>query len=339
MKKTGGFFPLHLPEKNNKHSLARLWKLDQYSSLFFSNGRSALHHLINKLSPSTLWLPAYCCAALAQAAVNTSASIRYFPLQGFTPDVDFLRRNIKASDMVVAVDYFGRAPDAAFRELAASRPDITWVEDRAQAIAPGEQWGEYILYSPRKVVGVADGGIIVNTRGVFAEPAHVFNEDTAFASAALLRYEDVQEAHNNVWYDAYKHSESSMKISQHAMSRLSRYILSYVDARPLIKKRKANYEVLSDLLSDIAMLPVGEVDFVPLGLPIKVNNKPEVAAFLHKKGIFAASHWPDMPSPEAEFASEHAMCSNMLTLPVDHRYGKADMKRIAKLVRKAIETL
>src|SRR5207302_4980229 len=77
-------------------------------------------------------------------------------------DVSKLNREAVPGDLVVGVDYFGYPVGSALRGLSTTRGDLFFVEDRAQALAPsGDFWGDWCLYSPRKLLGVADGGILV----------------------------------------------------------------------------------------------------------------------------------------------------------------------------------
>jgi hypothetical protein len=45
--------------------------------------------------------------------------------------------------------------------------------------------------------------------------------------------------------------------------------------------------------------------------------------------IFCARHWADLPSPAADFPAEHELSRRLITLPCDHRYGEAEMARVA----------
>jgi len=333
--KIGGFFPLHLPERAKKNSVLALWGVPAHPHLFFGNARSALSCLLQLKKPAILWLPAYSCMALAEAAGGTR--LRFFPLRAdLSPDADFLKSRVKPGEAVVAIDYFGRGPGPEFLKLVRSAPDILWIEDRAQAFLPArEPWGDYVLYSPRKLLGVPDGGILVSRWQALPAPEQPGHEDAGFLRAALLRYEDRDEKQNDVWYAAYTEQEENMQVSLRAMSRISRCILAAADPAPLMRKRKANYDALMAELGDIALLPAA-ADFVPFGFPVRVPERAKLASGLHAQGIFAAHHWPELPSPASQFAAEHRLAERLLTLPVDHRYGRREMRRIAAAVRKAL---
>lgn len=329
-KKIGGFFGLHDERGATASSIAELWGLSAQSWMF-ANGRSALNHLLQHLKPKRFWLPAYCCTSLTEAAQGFD--LQYYPLNALSPDCDFLQKNLQKGDAALAIDYFGRNPDSAFLEFVAKHSDIHWIEDRAQALQPAAKaWGTYVLYSPRKLLGVTDGGIIVgNLPTASYEPA--IEPDTKHH--AILRAADAAETDNATWYDAYKRNENALRVSRHAMSDVSKRILQHTDAHAIMAARKTNYALLMQSLSDIALLPKDALDFVPMGFPIRVKDRKTLAATLHAQDIFAAHHWPELPSP-VHFVKEHALADSILTLPCDHRYDAHDMQRIIAAMKAAL---
>lgn len=333
----GGFFPLELPFRKETNSVLALWGVPELPHRLFSNGRSALHFLLRNLQPTTVWLPAYSCISLAEAARDTQARLKFYPLQEeFTPACDFLKLRVKRGDAVVAIDYFGRNPAKPFRELVESLPGIFWIEDRAQAFRPSAgAWGDYVIYSPRKLLGVPDGGILVSRKALPAVDRE-WSPDTRFIIPSLLRYEDQDQGHNADWYEAHVAYEQGVHLSTQPMSRLSSSILASVDPQPLMKRRQDNYSVLMERLHDVAVISAQDRGFVPLGFPIQVPNRGALASALHREGIFAAHHWPTLASPVSDFPFEHQLCDHLLTLPCDHRYGRKDMVAIAKQVRRLL---
>lgn len=328
MKKIGGFFGLHLPEQAARHNFLTLWGLQRRPHRFFANGRSALHQALIECSPKTLWLPAFCCASLMPA---TKVAVRFFPItSAFSPDVDFLKTHVQAGDAVLAIDYFGLNPSRDFLHHAASTPGITWIEDRAQAMLPARKaWGDCVIYSPRKLLGVPDGGILVGAQGEETS----WNADPAFIHAALLRYEDEEEQHNDTWYAAFTAQENAQRVSDTGMSRIGRHILAATDPRPLIRARQRNYATLNRLLPGRALIDANPRDFVPLGFPLRVRDRRKTVDTLAASGIFTGHYWPDMPSPAAEFVEAHRLAEELVLLPVDHRYDAQDMQRIGDALR------
>jgi dTDP-4-amino-4,6-dideoxygalactose transaminase len=333
----GGFFPLDLPLPQSPRNLLQLWGISDSAHAFFSNGRSALAYLLHEKKILRLWLPAYGCVAL-NASVVAGVTAHYFPIDDvLAPDCNFLARALSPGDAILMIDYFGRDPGESFRALVAARRDVLWIEDRAQALLPAlAPWGDAVIYSPRKVCGVPDGGILVGRTVSFATPEQCFDLHPEFIHPALLRFEDEAERHNQTWYAAYQLRESALSVSTQPMSRIARTILNAIDSSLLCRQRKENYATLMELLPELALFPPEDKSFVPFGFPIRTSQRKKLAGFLHRNGIFAAQHWPALCSTPAAFPAEHNLAAQLLTLPVDQRYDRGDMERIAKLVRQAL---
>ena len=158
-KKVGGFFALHEPDCGlPKESILFRWTNGRAFTAF-SLARSAFAALVDKISPRAVWLPAYTCGSLIAASWQERA--RYYRLrEGFEPDVASLERDVVPGDMVLAVDFFGFPPGPGLMQFVRRRRDLLYVENRAHALDPGvEPWADWTLYSPRKLLGVADGEI------------------------------------------------------------------------------------------------------------------------------------------------------------------------------------
>lgn len=328
---TGGFFPLDLPFTKVEQNFFSLWGINQHNSIFTHTARTCLYHLLATLNKSRIWLPAYLCTELADAVSGVS-DVKFYPITStLSPDIQFLRQHITAGDFALAVDYFGKNPDVEFINFVKKSPDITWIEDRAQAIYPGTApWGDYVLYSPRKILGVPDGGILTSNTHPLPKVSHPLFDSGTFLEAALLRYEDIEETENATWYAQFCDYENSLTaLKNYPMSRISRAILASTDPTAIMAKRKRNYHYLYERMSDLAVL--GDAgDFVPLGFPIRVKNKRELLDRLHKNRIFASCHWNTLPVDDTEFAFEHQLSRQIITLPCDHRYEEKDLHKVVE---------
>jgi dTDP-4-amino-4,6-dideoxygalactose transaminase len=331
----GGFLGLELPEAVG--GLRRLWGVrDEHFA--FENARSALAGLISAQEEGTVWFPAYICPELVASAPGDRR--RYYPLDTcLSPRVDFLQEMVRAGDLLLVVDFFGRPPGQSFLDYVSAHHDVLFIEDCAQALDTGRPpWGDWRLFSPRKLVGVPDGGLLVpaSAKAAAVLPAASVRDGldaVELARPQLARFEDEEEgAHNQVWHQLNQTKEAALPISNRRISRLGWAILGLLDANAIADRRRRNFATLAALLPQWAFLPEQRPRFVPLGFPVRLapEQRARVRDHLNRQRVFAAVHWPNLPSPADEFPAEHALSDSLLTLPCDQRYGDAEMHHVAE---------
>ncbi|MEP7063043.1 MAG: hypothetical protein ABI881_11660 [Betaproteobacteria bacterium] len=333
----GGFLPLRFLDAEVAGSLYSSWCSSSADVWCFHNARSALNALWTAMAPPTIWLPAYVCEEVARS-VPSNCVPRYFPLDSqLRPSVVFLDEHVRAGEHVLAVDYFGRPQNAEFFTLAKSRPDVGWVQDCAQAVAGFSQaWGDWLIYSPRKVVGVPDGGILVSRREKLPAANTLPLTDLSFVLPVIGRSEDGDERNNSHWYANYIEVEERFEVGRLQMSDLSLSIIKRTPFQADSEVRRRNYETLQEHLSPWAFFGELPIDFIPLGFPVISRNAGRASASLAAQGIFAPRHWTTLPSDRERFALEHNLARALLTLPCDYRYDTSDMMRVAKAAREVL---
>lgn len=333
----GGFLPLELDSGARTGGALSLWGITDRNAWKFVNARSALAYLIQIVDAQRLLLPAFICPELALAA-GANVSVAYYPLNAeFSPNIDDLLGILQPGDCVVGVDYFGRRPESDFRAIVRDRADVVWVEDRAQAFLPAQEpWAEWVLYSPRKLFGVPDGGILVRAREDVV-PAEYSEEDSeARLLPRVLRRDDALERDNAIWYAAYQEVEARMSVSREPMSAKTFDILDNVDTELVIRRRKQNFDALAGHLAEFALFRERADDFVPFGFPVRVRHRDRLLKRLSDRRIFAPRYWPRLPSDPATFPAEHALSRELLLLPCDQRYDEDDMRTVATVFRDAL---
>lgn len=327
-KPIGGFFELESP-LNRPAATA---PFESRHQLRFWNARSALLHLLRAQGASRLWLPAYICGEPAAAAVQAGCEVLFYPVGGdLVPDARTLAAGLRARDAVLGVDYFG-APAAELPDLARRFDDVMWIQDRAQALWPDPApWGTHLLYSPRKVAGAPDGGVLVSPGGAIRPPVWAVDEKPDRLEPARMRAEDPLGRRNDVWFPAYQAAEASMSCAPLPMSELSATVVDRLDTSGVASRRRRNARVLMSRLAGVALFEEARLlGGAPLGVPVLVDDAGAASARMAQERIFCARHWARLPSPPADFAAEHALSRRLLTLPCDHRYDGSDMVRVAE---------
>jgi dTDP-4-amino-4,6-dideoxygalactose transaminase len=299
----------------------------------FRTARSALAGLLSHRQVKRLWAPAYVCTAVGDAAHAAGCELRFFAVDpSLQPDLEGLSTAVVAGDAVLMVDYFGRPPAPAFEHLVRARPEILWIEDRAQALRTGPPpWGDVILYSPRKLIGVGDGGVLIGADSLPA-PTELHQADGLW-EPHIGRQQDPRGEQAAVWYGAFKAREDRFAVDRAAMSPLTRSLLERTAIAPQVQARKANFTALAQKLGDLALWPdVVSPDFAPLALPIRVRDAETMAARLAERRIFCARHWATLPSPADVFPEAHRLSKQLLSVPCDPTYSPDELTRVADVV-------
>lgn len=328
----GGFFELHQPDGSEAGpSVLDAWTGGRPYAAFV-NARSAFAALAAALPDASVWLPAFLCHDLVDPAFAGRTRF-YAVLDGFEPDLTRVEAEARPGDLVLVAAYFGLPIGRGARELGQRRSDLLIVEDRAQALDAGPASG-WTLYSPRKLLGVADGGLLVAPDARTALPQPTAAADgLALWRAPLMRREDPLGANNAAWHRANQAKEAAMAVTALAMTPRSLSILARASITRLAERRLANWRALDRRLRRWSALPA-DPGSPPLGyvLRLEPEGRDRLLRGLHADRIFAAVHWPAIAAPAEAFPREARWTLELVTLPCDHRYGDADMDRVASRV-------
>ena len=340
----GGFFGLALPgaPKQVGRGLAEAWGVAGTRHAW-SNATSAFAALVTHLRPGAVWLPGYICADFVAAVPQDKR--RFFPLRhDLAPDIAALEGLLCPGDMLLAVDMFGRAPGKEWRDFVAAHREVTFVEDCAQALDIPCPWGDWRLFSPRKLLGIPEGGLLapVSARArsqVMDLPGPVEAPDAARVmerlAPALTRL-GLPES-NDLWHPMHQAAEAREEVTGHAMSVLARALLAVQDSMRIAAARRRNFRHLAARLTPQAAFSESDPAFVPFGFPVLLppEDRDRVRAHLHARRIFPAVHWTHIAAPPS-FINDHLRARSLLTLPCDHRYDLEDMDRLADIFNEAV---
>lgn len=341
--KIGGFLSLDLPDFSesfsHSESVYSCWTEDAIQILKRSNARSIFAALLKAHDCKRLWLTEFCSKSMHSLA--QFLPVEYYPVnRDLSPDLTALETGLKHGDAVLGINYFGRSYATEFNLLKEKNPDVLFIEDCAQDLFPGLKWGDWQVFSPRKLLGVPDGGIgVCRSRKWQVPESYLSTVDcpekvVSKILSLLLRYEDLQETRNEDWYTHYRNVESSLVFDgfgeneTRGMSRLSGYILSSFSISSLSEKRMVNQDVYYSLLPDSMMFFPKTASKPMLGVPVWLENRDKVAAGLADMGIFCACHWDSVP--DSCCAAGREISKHILTLPVDHRYTPKHMRIVAE---------
>jgi dTDP-4-amino-4,6-dideoxygalactose transaminase len=217
------------------------------------------------------------------------------------------------------------------------------VEDAAQALlsqASGKL-GDYTIFSPRKFLGVPDGGILFSRLGSLPKANSLTHAPIAWFGKALqastLRREFDAGLRDGGWYEIFKEVEATVPVGHYSISPLSAALLrSAFDYRKISARRRSNYRYLEKSLGSIAVFPSLPEGITPLGFPVRVPDRERVLRALYREGIYPPVHWRLNHHVPREFRDSHRLSAEIMTIPCDQRYDRADMKRVIEALGAAM---
>jgi hypothetical protein len=309
--------------------------------VFLVNARSGIWLLVNRLRPPHVWVPSYLCHTILEAIDPDITVVRYYEIDyDLNVPSNHWVSEVTSGDLVIFIDYFGFPYDHKLGAWVKERG--AWVlEDAAQALLSSHVGlhSDFALFSLRKWMGIPDGGILRFPEGsplvdISLEAPQATWWLKAF-HAAVLRREFDEGLPTREWFRLFREAEDAGPTGPYAMSQLSRTIFeNSVNYSIVAQRRIDNYLSLLEELTDYAIFPKLEPGIVPLGFPVRVENRDIIRQVLFEHEIYPPVHWPIEGVVPPKYQDSHRLACQIMTIPCDQRYAREDMKRISKIFLK-----
>ncbi|MCQ2104260.1 MAG: hypothetical protein MJZ26_00570 [Fibrobacter sp.] len=324
MKPIGGYFEWEFPsaEKYTLHE----------NAVFLNSGRHSFEYILRGLpNVRTVWIPYFTCDVVLQPLQKMGLSWKFYHINEKFEIADKIK--LSQDEILVYTNYYG-IMDSYCKHIVEVFKDRV-VLDNAQAlfckaIPNGNQF-----YSPRKFMGLPDGGIVVAT---IPDTSTDLPIDYSFdrCSHLLKRLELVPSD----GYGDFK--ANSRKIAESAlcrMSNISKSILFSANLDRIKQRRRENFSTLHKVLAKTNRLVIPSIDSFecPLIYPYWSSNGNVLKKKLIEQDIFVATYWPNVFDWAAEKDLEYCIANNVVCLPIDQRYDSADMERITKVIQEEMK--
>ena len=310
----------------------------------FATGCGAAAALLRSLPPGgRLHVPSYFCVGVAAAlsALRPIVWYRHLP-DGFGPRWDTLRA--RDGDVVLAQNLFGREPGGPWRAWIAAHPGVTVLEDHSHD--PFGDWARhstasYAVASLRKTLPLPDGGLLWSPRGLpLSAPHGPVNAGSELKLAAML-LKAAWLAGRPVPREAFRRlqrrGERALLGSAGPPAALTTAVLPSLDVLGLraastwqagalvaaLPARTAAWQVVGGG-------PVGAAPFRVQLLCRDGSGRDDLQRHLARHRIYAPVHWrQDRTGWWSGDEEAAALGDRLLTVPVDHRCGAVDVRRVA----------
>ena len=314
MKEIGGYFELELAKTNEYHS--ELLKLN--------TGRNAFKYILKTKKPKKVFISNFICDSVIEPLEELKINHEFYNIDKNFEIVQDIQ--LQKDEMIFYVNYF--ALKSNYIEKLAHKYNNKLIADNTQAFFQKPLKDIDTIYSPRKFFGVSDGGYLSTNKFLDED----LEQDESYDSSIQLLGRIDKNASS--FYDCYQKAEQRL-INQpiKKMSNLTQSILSSIDYKNIIKKRKENFEFLYKELGNMNLINMeSDLDMVPFVYPFMIEDDSLRQKLIESK-IYIAKYWNEVLNRKNVSDIEKDFVNMIFPLPVDQRYDLQDMKRIVKVIK------
>ena len=318
MKETiGGYFEWEFPPVKN-HGL-------HDGEILLNSCRHSLEYILRGLNEVALiWIPYFTCEVVLEPLKRLNIPYRFYHVnRGLEIATDVA---LAEKEYLVYTNYYG-IKDAYVKSLV-KKYGNNLIVDNAQALFSPPHKECHQVYSPRKYIGMPDGGLAVTS---IPDESSALPVDISYGRCLhLLKRMELSPSEG--YRDFQNDDEQISNCQLSRMGTISRSIFASVDFASVKQKRRDNFAVLHNALHETNKLVIpfmGQFE-CPLIYPYWLENGKELKKKLISKSIFVATYWPNVFEWCKANDLEYELADNVVCIPVDQRYGKDDMERILK---------
>lgn len=310
MKEIGGYFSLELPSVGN---------MPHSEGVLLNTGRNALEYVLRSLPyVSKLYIPYFTCDTVLEPLRKIGISYEFYSINSNLELHNTL--SLKEDEYLLYTNYYG-IKDSYVCELDKIYSNKLIVDNAQALYCPSTQKS---LYSPRKYVGIPDGGI-------------------AFTDKTLLDITEIDNSHDRTshllkridlgateGYADFRTNSALLKNQPiRRMSNLTQALIGSVNFEDIKIRRRRNFSILHTALckSNNLIIPDMESFACPLVYPYFTEEETLKERLIEKK-IFVATYWPNVFEWCKKDTLEYQLASRIIALPIDQRYGEKEMNYI-----------
>lgn len=309
----GGFFELELNDGVEFHP----------NAIALNTGRNAFEYILRIRGYKMVHLPFFTCNAMIEPLTRLNIPYTFYNIdENLNPIFDF--GNIRDNEAFVYTNYFGLKNNEV---LKISKFCKNLVVDNSQAFYSQPLEGIDTFYSPRKFFGVADGGYLYSDKIIGN-----YKRDKSYERMIHLLGRIDKNAES--LYQKFQINENELANQPiKYMSFLTQNILKNVHYLQVAQRRKLNYNYLAERLDERNLLNIEvDKDVIPLAYPLLLNNGHKLKKNLINNKVFVPTYWPNVMTWSKNESFEYKLTENLLSLPIDQRYGTKEMEIIFNLI-------
>lgn len=311
----GGYFGLH-------ESLQPNWITTQKN--LFQSARAAFVAFAREKAIKRIWLPRFLCHSIEKVCLSENIKISYYGLSSKF-DLEGIN-NPTEDDWYYFVNYFGTSKKLIDRWVA-SYPKEKIILDFCQALFSQKDYDvAAIIFSPRKFLGVADGGVVFTKTDLTR--SYMEDKSTAKRLAFLIKR---TEGNLQKGYQEYLRSERLFEnYEPKLMSKTTKAMINGINLIEVEAQRNLNYNYYNQHLESINAFTLKfSPENSPLCYPYLSKNK-DLKRILIENRVFIPTYWPELLNIDR--SGIPVEIENLLPLPIDQRYTQVQLEKVIKII-------
>lgn len=295
--------------------------------ILLNSGRHSLEYILRSLkNVSSVWIPYFTCKAVLEPLKRLDIPYRFYHINERLETATDIE--LKENEILVYTNYYG-IKDAYVKSLAEKYADKL-VIDNAQALFCKPHKNCHQIYSPRKFIGMPDGGLAVTP---IPDRSSELPINTSYGRCMhLLKRHELSPSEGYKDFQNDDEQISNCELSR--MSVISSNIFASVDFDIVKEKRCKNFSTLHNILDKTNKMSIPSMDRLecPLIYPYWTDNGAHLKKKLIANNIFVATYWPNVLEWVKSNDIEYELVNNIVCIPIDQRYGENEMKNILNAI-------
>ena len=314
MDAIGGYFELELRKGEPYHK----------NALRLNTARNCFEYILRARKYTKVYIPYYTCEVMLEPLKKCNVDYVFYHINEQLEPIEETYQ-LQPTEAFLYTNYYGLKQRCV--ERLAEQYGKQLIVDNAQAFFAEPLEGIDTFYSARKFFGVADGAYLYTDAQLDME----FEQDQSYQRMAhlLLRADIGAEA----GYSEFRKNDDSLIDNPiRLMSNLTEKILCSIDYESAKQLRRSNYMQLDEQLRNKNGIHLTlDEDAVPMVYPYLTDDTTLRQRLIDNR-IFVAKYWSNIAGWCQPDILEYKLMNNLISLPINQRYGVKEMDKIIEIV-------
>ena len=262
-----------------------------YNNVHFKNavalnsGRNSFEYILKAKGVKIVYLPFYICDSIVTTLKKNNITFEYYHIsENLEP---FFDKKLLLNEVILYVNYFGICDKIVDKVIAKFHPNV--IVDNAQAFFSTPRKQTSAFYSPRKFIGVPDGGYAICDPPLKGE----WPKDDSHDRLKHL-FARIESGAESGFEDYRKNEKLIAELSLRNMSSTTIEMLKAINYKKVNKIRKKNFLYLHSHLDRINKFRIdNDISSGPLCYPF-LTDQNDLKAYLIYNKIFVPTYWQEV---------------------------------------------